>query len=283
MGLFSGIGSFFGPIGSILGGVGDDIIGRDDAAQANNTAYAQQRQLRQTAYQDTTQDLKAAGLNPMLAYSNGATAAAGGPPVLNKGLTSAQQNSAKASIENIEADTQLKQAQAAKLSGVDTENTLTSTGKMAEEKANINQQTSNLRQQISTLLSQQKLYDNQATESSARAALNAAQQALANIQARLANGTINMQEAQTALYQAQTKFQTLQTKLREYDEPQAVNEASYQLSTMGENEPYARGLSTYGDAVWNSVGGWKRIFGKSITTSTTKKIPGGKETRTEKQ
>jgi len=86
MGLFSGIGSFFGPIGSILGGVGDDIIGRDDAENANQTAYAQQRQLRQTAYQDTTQDLKAAGLNPMLAYSNGATSAAAGPPVLNKGL-----------------------------------------------------------------------------------------------------------------------------------------------------------------------------------------------------
>lgn len=90
MGLFSGIGSFFGPIGTVLGGIGDDLLGRDDAENANTTAYAQQRQLRQTAYQDTTQDLQKAGLNPMLAYSNGATSAAAGPPVLNKGLQSSQ-------------------------------------------------------------------------------------------------------------------------------------------------------------------------------------------------
>jgi len=119
MGLFSGIGSFFGPVGSILGGIGDELLGRDDAEKTNQTAYAQQRELRQTAYQDTTKDLQAAGLNPMLAFSQGgASVPTGVSPTLtaprpgDKGAGLAQTAKEIATmtpqIRNQNADTQVK-------------------------------------------------------------------------------------------------------------------------------------------------------------------------------
>lgn len=214
MGLFSGIGSFFGPIGTVLGGIGDDLLGRDDAENANTTAYAQQRQLRQTAYQDTTQDLQKAGLNPMLAYSNGATSAAAGPPVLNKGLQSSQQNSAQAVVANTNADTTNKQAQTEQIKAqtdlirAQTQNTTTSTGK-------IDQETKNLQQDISRILAQTDNLHANSRNQTDQAELYRYQSALAKTQQQLTAGTINYQEAQRQLVEIQTKLQRLEVPGKE--------------------------------------------------------------------
>lgn len=115
-------------MGEILGGAGLGIIGNYMQNQANSAMVNQQESyqtsMSDTAYQRQTQDMKAAGLNPMFAIgSGGASSPAGsvaqqGNPV-SAGIQGAQQAqqfmNAKATQENANrntaADINLKAAQ----------------------------------------------------------------------------------------------------------------------------------------------------------------------------
>lgn len=68
---FGGTGG--GAAGAALGGWLDQRMTNQTASSAADVTYERQRELRQTAYQDTMQDLEKAGLNPMLAFSQGPT------------------------------------------------------------------------------------------------------------------------------------------------------------------------------------------------------------------
>lgn len=252
MGLFSGIGSFFGPVGSILGGIGDELLGRDDAENANSTAFAQQRQLRQTAYQDTTKDLQAAGLNPMLAYSNGATSAAAGPPVLNKGLNSAQQTSAqsvaetqRATTENIKADTANKGAQAdlwaAQASELRSKIPVNETSALNTEQATRNLQNTHelISAQIKDTLESGKLKGQQQLTEQQRRNLMLAEEKLTTIDQQLRKGQINLTEAQT-------RTQNVNAWLSELEIPMAMNQADYAKSDMGKKNPTQQGRNSGG-------------------------------------
>lgn len=119
------------PGAGIVGGLIDRAWATDDSA-AGRAAQAEMTEegrrwaqfMRQTAYQDTVRDMKNAGLNPMLAYSQGAssTPTSGGaaPPAVTRApggnlltgmQTAAQIRNVDAQTDNIKADTANKEAE----------------------------------------------------------------------------------------------------------------------------------------------------------------------------
>lgn len=111
-------------IGGLLGGLGD-IFGQRSANKANwRIAKAQmdfQERMSNTAYQRAIADIKAAGLNPALAYGQGGASSPPGASARMESVTGGRLGDrlvamalAKAQVANLREDTALKMDQQAK-------------------------------------------------------------------------------------------------------------------------------------------------------------------------
>ena len=144
MGLFSALGGLlsFTPLGPVAGAIGSAIGGQIDSnnsasaarsAQADTNTYNSaeaaanrdfQERMSSTAYQRAVADMQAAGLNPMLAYGQGGAGTPSGSQATSQNvqpqavqaaastaLASSQIQVQQAQMRNIDADTELKEAQ----------------------------------------------------------------------------------------------------------------------------------------------------------------------------
>lgn len=198
-----------------------------------------QEEMRRTQYQTTVSDLKAAGLNPMLAYQqggagtpSGATAANSSMPTignkvtaaLSAGAQAAQIMNIKAQTEKTEADTKVSEATAKQ---VEAQTHLTSTSA-----TNVAQQTENLKEQIAQIRENVKLQAQQGTTEQQRRVLMSYEAQLKQIQAEVENERLPLTKAQTELTRVTTQLNKLEVA-------GATNRANSETTWWGRNvRPY---------------------------------------------
>lgn len=214
-------------------------LNRDfNSAEAAKTREWQQN-MRQTQYQTAVSDLKAAGLNPMLAYQqggagtpSGATASSSSMPqignkvaaALTAGAQAAQIMNLKAQTEKTQADTEVSHATAKQVEA-QTHLTTSSTTKVQQETENLKETIEQIRENVQLQKAQKHNYIHDTL-------LKDANIELSEIEAKLTSGKIGLTEAQT-------KLTKVTTRLSELDIAGAQNKSESDKTWWGRNvRPY---------------------------------------------
>lgn len=234
-------------VGGALGLLGTKMS--NDKSEANTAAsYENTRMLRQTAYQDTTQDLKAAGLNPMLAYQNSATAATPSPVAQNRNLMEGVVNSAMAveQVKNVKEQNELLRAQTAKTNAEALAVPITM--------ANTEATTENLKATLPKIIEEARAAKFDTLTAEERTALTRQQNRLVQIQQDLNKGQLSNIEAQT-------RTQNILTELRKLEIPGLENIAQWERS-FGQYSKEAGAVGKAAGVLSTITNSARKVFGK---------------------